>query len=85
MRFSINARAGRMNRTKHRDMDAQVQVCITGGRTKNHVDDGCTVYRRIGNVEIVNTPKTYTIYGEANPETITALRKVLTKFGCKFT
>ncbi len=85
MEFSINARTGRISRAKHRDMDEQIQVCITGGCTEGHVDAGRTVYRRIGSMKIINTPKTYTIYGEANPETITALRKVLIKFGCKFT
>ena len=87
MTFHINARERRMSRAKHRDMDKQIQVCITSGRIENHVDDvrvdGCTVYRRIGSVEIVNTPKTYVIYGEAESATIEALHKVLTEFGCK--
>ena len=63
-------------------MDAEI-AAVFGGMFDDAQVSGTRVRRRIGNVEFFDKTTSKMIYGDAEPETLKALREIMTNYGCK--
>lgn len=82
MKFHIKTSVKSLKKAARRALDAGI-TAVLGNMADDAKVDGTRVWRRYGNVEIFDNTTTKIIYGDAESETITALREVLTNYGCK--
>lgn len=82
MKFSIKVRVKSLRRATRKAMDAEI-TAILGGTADDAKVDGAQVWRRFGNVEIIDRTNSKAISGDAEPETVTALRRVMSNYGCE--
>lgn len=82
MIFSVKSNVKLLSTAVRRAMDAKI-TAILGGLADDLKVDRTRVWRRYGDVEIIDSATTKIICGEADSETIAALYETLTAYGCK--
>lgn len=81
MTFSIKANVNSLRKATRRALDTDITATL-GGQADDATVDGIRVWRKFGDVEILDNTTSKVISGEATPKTVAALYKVLKDYGC---